>query len=472
MTAKLTGITGVTASLTNNGAAVPLNQNVAEAEVRAVREKFNSESNEIHLSWKIFPGNTLTVGNRMVAYGVNENYYTGADILLQAQNNPTPISVSVRNATTTYQITNAQGFVNGPTTATEDTGTGLNTAFFLSDTWKWNKLLFDAGVRWEDEHLHEYAQNSATESLTGNPTQLWATGKLLTAGHTFYPYNRTGISWTVGLNYEITPQMSAYVRANHGVHFLDFNSDITGFPPGNDGPVETADNYQVGYRFKNSFIYADLSGFYRTFSNVPESITGVPIPGTSTTGTAVIVYGSETKGLEYQITITPFRNNIYLEGLSLSSSGDALFGQYNQGNGCVNYVSGQTIQQFCNSADNVLGYDLARQPTFQTRITPAYRFATDWGTVNVWANFEYVGTHYSDMQEFDNLGTYYDMSASVSGTIGKHWEFTLAGTNLTNQIGLSEENPRVVFAGAPTAGPQLARSIEGSEVSLQVKYHL
>jgi len=44
------------------------------------------------------------------------------------------------------------------------------------------------------------------------------------------------------------------------------------------------------------------------------------------------------------------------------------------------------------------------------------------------------------------------------------------GTNLTNEIGLTEGNARV--AGVPTGpgGVLLARSIEGREINFQAKY--
>jgi outer membrane receptor protein involved in Fe transport len=466
---KLKGITGINAYYTDNGASVPLNQSVLEAETRYLLQHFHSESNEIHLSWEMFPGNTLTVGNRAVWYGINELYYTGADILLQAKSNPAPIGIDLTNGVNTWQLTNSQGLVNGPTGTNLDNGSGVNTAFFLSDSWKYENWLLDAGVREERQNFHETAENGASGSLTGNPYQLWAKGKYLTSGSTSYPYDRTAASWTVGLNYEINTSMSAYVRANKGVHFLAF-SDVTGLPPGNDGSIETAFNYQAGYKYKNRFIYADVSAFYRTFANVPVAITGIPIPGTTTTGTGTIVYGSSTKGIEYQLTLSPFTGIRYWAGLTLSASGDTAWGRYTQANGCI-YYTGAVTELYCVASDNIKGYLLARQPTFQTRVTPAYELATTRGYLKFWANFEYVGKHYSDMLEDDYLGTYYDLSAGISATVGQHWEWTLSGTNLTNKIGLTEENPRVSFgSGVPAPGPQLARSIDGREVSLQLKF--
>jgi hypothetical protein len=151
-------------------------------------------------------------------------------------------------------------------------------------------------------------------------------------------------------------------------------------------------------------------------------------------------------------------------------SGDYAYGNYTHSNGCIAYT-GTINETLCNPASNYNGNLLTRQPIFQTRVTPAYTLPTDWGKVRAWATYEYVGQHYGDLLQAQNLGTYYDLSVGLSGEIGPHWELNLFGTNLTDEIGLTEGNARQI-GGATTGGVILARSIEGREVSLQLKYKL
>ncbi len=245
---KLTGITGITASLTTDGSAVPLAQNVLEAETRYLRQAFHDASNEIHLSVDVFPGNTVTFGHKISIYDINLLSYTGGDILLQAQDNPTPVQVSLTNGTTNYQLTNAQGFVNGATGLQSASGSGVNNALFISDSWKFGGFLLDLGGRGENQSFNEYLQNTASTNLTGNATDLWGTGRYLTGtGSTRYHFNQLGFSWTAGLNYTFSDRFSAYVRANKGVHFLSM-SDVLGLPVNNYGPLQTAHNYQRASR--------------------------------------------------------------------------------------------------------------------------------------------------------------------------------------------------------------------------------
>jgi len=468
---KLTGITGINAITTSNGAAASLGSNLLEAEVRYAKVKFHSESNEIHLSEDLFAGNTLTVGNITSLYGISELYYTGAHILLEAQNNPSPIDVTLTNGTTTYQLTNSQGFISGPSGTNLDLGTGYNTAFFLSDSWKIGNWLFDAGMRAEREILRETAQNTVNGNYTNNPSLLWAHGLSYAPGTVTYPLDQTASSYSVGANYEITPAMSAYARVNQGVHFLSF-SDLTagGFVAGGASPpVERAHNYEVGYKYQDPFIYTDLAAFYRSFSNVPQVITSAALPNGGTGGVD-LVYGSVTKGVEFQTTLTPFAGIDYWKGLSLTGSGDVAYGKYNSAYGCVTVTTNGVSTPVCNASYVLAGKLLARQPTFQMRVTPAYKISTDWGSVRLWTTVEYIGDRYGDMEEQDFLQPYVDVSFGITGEIGDHWQVNLQGTNMTNTIGYTETNPRATLGIAPVPGPELARSIDGREVNLQVKY--
>ena len=61
------------------------------------------------------------------------------------------------------------------------------------------------------------------------------------------------------------------------------------------------------------------------------------------------------------------------------------------------------------------------------------------------------------------------MGAGIDAHVGESWEFRLLGSNLTNQIGLTEGNAR--FGGNTLqGGVGMGRSIEGREVNLTAKY--
>jgi len=84
--------------------------------------------------------------------------------------------------------------------------------------------------------------------------------------------------------------------------------------------------------------------------------------------------------------------------------------------------------------------------------------------------YEYVGQRYEDIAGLAPLGTYYMLGAGVVANVGNNWEFRVQGTNLTNQIGLTEGNARIFGEAVGLGGLLMARPIEGREVNITAKY--
>ncbi|WP_174285349.1 TonB-dependent receptor [Sphingomonas bacterium] len=456
-TFKIPATATVRAFYTTDGSAADLNQQISTQELRYVDEKYHNFSNELRLSYEVFPGNTVTVGDYVARYGIDLLQYSGAKMLLQAKSNPTPIGVDLTSGGTVYHLASGAGFVNGPTGSIHNTGETLNNAFFLSDTWKVGRFLFDAGIRRETQTFDEHVGNTASGSLSGDPTQLYnSSANYLTPGSQLIHYNKSGISWTVGLNYRFSDNSSAYVRVNKGVHFPAF-SDLTLTLP--DIPLQTARNYQGGVKFQNKWIYLDVSGFYRQFRNVSNPPAQYLVPGTNITERGTFAYGANTYGVQYQVTLNPFEN------FTLSATGDYARGTYNHSTGCIVF-EGLVNTVACNASFQYNGYLLTRQPLFQTRVTPAYTLDTSWGSLKAYATIEFVGKHWADFQQLQPLPSYYSLALGINARIGEHWELNLYGTNVTNQVGLTEDNA----TGVPAETTILARSMDGREVAAQVRF--
>jgi hypothetical protein len=141
-------------------------------------------------------------------------------------------------------------------------------------------------------------------------------------------------------------------------------------------------------------------------------------------------------------------------------------GHYYRYIGCLAY----TTQSGASACGSINGMQLQRQPKFQFRLTPSYTLPTSWGSVKAWITYEYVGDRYGDLIQQQPLGNYYDLSFGVQANVGQHWVYSVQGTNLTNQIGITEGNGRL-FGFASSGGVILARSIEGREVQGQIKYN-
>ena len=105
----------------------------------------------------------------------------------------------------------------------------------------------------------------------------------------------------------------------------------------------------------------------------------------------------------------------------------------------------------------------------QVRITPQDVQTFNWGTLTESLTYEHIGQHFQDQTGLNPLGSYYDLGAGLVATVGDNWELRLLGSNLTNQIGLTEGNARV-GGNAVQNNVGFGRSIVGREGSIELKY--
>jgi len=146
--------------------------------------------------------------------------------------------------------------------------------------------------------------------------------------------------------------------------------------------------------------------------------------------------------------------------------GDYMAGHYQKNYSCLKYTD-----LFGNpQCASINGAPLQRQPKFQVRVTPSYTLPTPWGDVSAWLTFEHAGQRYSDIAGLQPLGVYNMLSAGLLTDVGERWQFRVQGTNLTNEIALTEGNARI-FGGAVGVGNVvLARPYEGREVNFTGSY--
>lgn len=439
------------------GGAVPLNQSVIQQGWWYIQKELHTFNNDFRLSKEIFDDNTLTAGFYYARSTDHDNWSLGNQMLMTNANNAKPITLNyVQNGQTTY-ITNPQGFVdfNGNFNMSEN-GVAVNNAFYLSDSWKIGPWLLDASGRLENQHVSHYACNFKTVNLDGNLNTLYDnTVSICDGSFTHLDYNKTHPSFTVGANYELASNMSVYIRGNTGGHFDDFDNGIRG-SGGDFAPMEKIRNLEGGFKYQSSQLYVDASIYLRKFTGLQYQETtnsGVPI-------SAISNYGSSTKGLNLNTTWSP------IENLKLALIGNYMDGHYTNYNGCAPFtdINGNTQCVGLN------GEPLQRQPKIRYMFTPSYRIVTGWGVVTGYVTYTHVGQRYEDESGLQPLGPYYTVDAGIVANVQQNWQFTLRGTNLTNEIGLTEGNSRVFGVNTGIGGVIMARAIEGREVNLQAKY--
>jgi outer membrane receptor protein involved in Fe transport len=440
-----------------DGAAVAPDQDVIHQGWWFIHKKLQNINNDFRLSKEIFDGNTLTAGVYLAYYEMDDEWALGAQMFMTNEPNARPIRVTYVNGLgQTVQRTDDQGFLDGGGFNITEKGHAFNQAIYLSDSWRIDKWLLDASVRWENQEATNRVCNLSNVDLDGNPlTQYNNAVPVCNGTLAITDYDEDFTSWTVGVNYSFTDHMSAYVRINRGGHFLDFDNGIRGSTTGNTDPMQVVKNYETGFKFQNDLVYADISAYWRDF-------TGLAYQQTTAAGAPTgqrLFYGSESKGVNFIGALTPgdFRFEVVANYLD---------GEYTDFDACfpfTNVVTG-------NGCAPIEGKQLQRQPKLRYMLTPSYRFTGPWGDIEPFVTYTHVGDRTQDQSGLQQLGSYETWDFGVNANIGENWQLSLRGTNVTDELGLTESNSRIFGTAAGTGGVLLARPIEGSEINFQVKY--
>jgi hypothetical protein len=457
-----------------NGAAVNPNQSVITEQVWFVRKKIMNLTDEFRLSMDLFSGNTLTAGVYGAYYTDNDQWSISSNVLMDNVPNASPIILQGVAGGNIYDVTSPQGISNSNGGYyIEEQGKATNVALYLSDAWKIGSWLFDASARLEHMNMTQQTTNQSPVQM-GSQFDLWDNAVDLPNGTYSYASKVSTVpTFSVGANYEFTDHMSAYLRANNGVHFANFddvrsnvngplsaavNTNSTANPP-----LQRMENYEGGFKIQNRYTYIDASIYYKEFSGLvttPVNLQNVQIGPPE-------IYGSQARGVRLVGTVNPGADADLeaLQTFKITVNANYMNSQYKDFQGCYLYTS-ITNQTVCGTIN---GQPLARIPNFQIRVTPSDMQTFGWGTLTENVTYEHIGQHYQDQTGLNPLGSYYDLAAGIVATIGDNWVVRLVGSNLTNQIGLTEGNAR--FGGnAVQNSVGFGRSIVGREGSIQLKY--
>jgi iron complex outermembrane receptor protein len=309
--------------------------------------------------------------------------------------------------------------------AIADSGTADINALYLADSWSATKQLrVDAAVREENQDLKFFINGAGAPAIPGESSN---------------PHlNQSKLSWTVGTNYTVVPDLAVYARASEGHHFPTFD-DVrsqlgqTATDDVLDRPWDVK-SQEVGMKFNNGTFEADVTGFYDRVRGAVYNDVGVP----------PVLAGSNAYGVEFDGRwSSPFgasiiTNDVWENSRSCCSPGDP----------------------------TVDGKQAERIPSYQVRITPMYtvRF-NDATSLDLFTTFSAIAKRYGDLQNLQPLPAFNTVKAGFVVNIHR-LAFQLTGDNLTHSKGLTEGNPRSLAAGVPKYLPDVrpifGRSFTGS----------
>jgi outer membrane receptor protein involved in Fe transport len=430
------GATIGSATYVNGGGAVANagSQQVIQNGTWIVDKKIESFVSDTSLEFKN-GRNKLTVGGYFAAYSSHDNWNLGNGRLIIAEEHGSPINLVLGNG----QIATRDGFVQGSTFNVNARYTGKDYAAYASDELQiTEKLRVDAGIRWQRHVVNGTLENNTFGVDTdNNPNTLYNNNSAVLNGtYSKLHYSGSTASWTAGANYDFTNSVGAFVRYSRGNSFPFFDSLRDG-----NTIAPKIDSYEGGVKVSTRMVSAYATVFHNDFTGLGVSriINGQPI---------ISVGGARTTGLEFEGALRPF------EGMSIAGSATYLRSRYND---------------FFTTKD-VSGLQVQRQPKFQWRVSPSYeRELPGNAKAAIFTSISYIGNRFSDPENTQLLPKYYKLDAGISLVTTQGLKFQITGDNLTNNIGLTEGNPRII--GTQGSGAILARSILGRSFRFSMAYN-
>jgi len=403
--------TGGTARFVNGGGAITdMNTNVIQAGMWVVDKDLKAFSTENRLSFDLGTNNTLTAGAWLADYSSKDLWYLNRSMLFTVEPHARPIDIALDNGVQASR----NGFVTPPWTYDVNASyNGRATAFYLVDEWKvTDQLRLDAGVRHESRRLDGTLENLTYTDLDGNLLTVYNNNVAhFNGSHSTFSEKFNKTSWTLGGNFNFSREMAAFVRLNQGYRFPDFD-DIRDGKKG----AEDVKQVEVGFNTATRLYTAFLTAYANKLTNSQfQRFTG--------SGNLVQSGGSRTNGLEFEAAVRP------LPGLELALSGNFQDAKLEGGSN-----SGKRVQ---------------RQPKLQYRFTPSYKFSTELAQLRLYGTWTHVGDRYADPENQQFLPKYDTLDAGIVASFSNGLEVRLTGTNLTNELGITEGNIR---AGAGSSG--------------------
>jgi len=305
-------------------------------------------------------------------------------------------------------------------------------AFYASDEWQITPhLRLDGGVRWEQVKTNGAQEGSKTVNL-GDATTL-ADDQVLTGSGVFTPYDKKfdHVGFTIGADWQFAHDGGVFARYTSTFRLPSVGSFIT-----NATAVPRTQGirmWEAGVKYGTPLLSLYATAFLTDFNSYSIGNTKFD-PATQGYIQQTIYTDTRAYGVELEGTVRPVR---WFDFTVNATVQDPTFRnlRYNE------LSSGALIPR------DYTGNQLLRVPKFAMRATPAVNLFSD--RLRAQMDVEYYSKRYADAANISKLPAYAVLNASVRFALTDQITLWAYGDNLTNELGLTEGNPR---AGELTSG--------------------
>ncbi|WP_369942074.1 TonB-dependent siderophore receptor [Xanthomonas medicagonis] len=324
-------------------------------------------------------------------------------------------------------------------------------SLYLNDEFQaTERLRIDGGVRVERYDIDFYegistpmqpiagafdANGNDVDTIIANNYLAQFGGGAFTGNYRHYDGGFTETAATLGGTYLLTDNFALYARYARG-----FQAN------GRFDPVKI-DFGEVGLRYQSRVLTASLTGFRTTYKDFLFS--RLP-PGAAT---EVRFYSDiVSNGVEFDVLWKPARY-FQLQATGVVQRSEVQVND-DQGTGFARLFDGNKPE---------------RTPPVNVTVTPSLLLPDGRG--EIYLSYHYLDKMYSDIANSLELPSYGVWSAGVTYRLTPKWQLQANLDNLTDEVGLTEGNPRSGFAeNSGASGAFYARPILGRNLLLSLTY--
>ncbi|MEH6534660.1 MAG: TonB-dependent receptor [Photobacterium frigidiphilum] len=309
-------------------------------------------------------------------------------------------------------------------------------ALYLTDEWQVSgDLRIDYGFRFESGTISGAYEQSTICDL-GDATTL-ADDAVSCGSRKFTSVDETyeEANYSIGFNYTFSDTVSVYGR-----YALSNRLPLTRvfvLNSNNAGVTEEVQQTEAGIKWVTDDISIYATVFYSALDGIPNNV--VDSDGNTLEQTA----GAEIPGVEIESTwdVTEVLSLALTATLQKPEHVD--FGEF----------TGKRVQ---------------RVPEKQISFRPSYYLMDR--DMNVFMEWQYIGERFQDLNNVQKLPAYEILSMGATYNLSEDLTIQLRGNNLTNEVGITEGEPRTTNIQGTTSNIYEARPILGRNLRLSVLY--
>jgi iron complex outermembrane recepter protein len=384
----------------SGGGAYPASQLVQVHGHWVVDKSYTAIQDDIRVTFEL-GANNLTVGAYVADFGMEDRWSLGNQLLMDVSNRPRRLLLP--------GVTDPSGFTTYSTFNLLTDYDGLTYSGYISDEWDvTDGLRLDFGVRYDSQEIEGTLREGSPTNFDANPlTRYDNTASVIGSAFRRVDENFDKTAFSVGFNYEFTPEHAIfghYTEAAKLPHFDDVRNGVL--------TKDNITNIELGYKTSLDTFAAFLTLFQTEFDNVPFQDI---LPA----GNTVLRRAeTRTRGVELEGEWRP---------VDMVSLGFAVTMQDPE------YISIVGLPQ-------AAGNTIRRIPEEHFRLMPTVRLMDDRARVHL--IYTRAGDRFSNDINTVELPAYSKLDGGVTFDVNDSITLQLTADNITNEMGLTEGNPR------------------------------